>query len=1277
VQVFSSSVVPSWRNHRHDADGRLASRRSRPCRPGRGYLSTSVLVEDDCGPDATNTAPDETATTSPVDAKKQRTERSVEEQYSRKTPLEHVLLRPGMYVGPTEQLPPNHCWVLDPPPLPPLDASESGSPPGSFKMVQREYSLIPALIKVFDEILVNATDNRLRHPETCTKLDVRIDPGFADGTDPVLRRPPQIRIWNNGRGIPIQIHQEEGIYVPDLLFGHLLTGSNCDDTEKRLTGGRHGYGAKLSNIFSTCFSVETVDVQKNLRYRQTWYDNMTRAGDPQIDTPDMEHDPLEDYTCITFVPDIQRLSGNPSMLTIDDQNYAVMCRRVVDAAGCAAGKLQVFLNGVNVSMDTFSEYTQLYRKDNSPRMCFTTVGSRWSVGIGLSDSNSFEAVSFVNGMATSRGGTHVNAIVNQVAKRIQEKATKIDPSLADILTQGLIRRNLFVSCNTLIENPTFDSQMKEYLTSNPTSFGSSYTLSEKFLNNLVQTEEDGGPGIVEEVIRVAKGRQQANLFKQVGGKKSKRQLLAIPKLEDAHSAGSDGSSDCTLILTEGDSAKALAVAGLEVIGRDKFGVFPLRGKFLNVRQASVGQLSKNEEVKALIAILGLDFDKEYDTLIERKELRYGHVMLMTDQDTDGSHIKGLVINFFRHFWPKILKPAVDEPFEQPFLSSFVTPLLKANRKGSKKSIPFYSMADYNSWRNSLSGSSDDIGNWKIKYYKGLGTSTPAEAKEYFAEYDKHHRPFLWNSELDGELLDKIFDKARAADRRDWITNEYDAESSLLYDSDGVQTVSYEDFVNKEMIHFSNADNVRSLPSAVDGLKPSQRKVLFACFKRKLKSEIKVAQLSGYCAEHSAYHHGEASLQATIIGMAQDFVGSNNVNLLVPSGQFGTRLTGGEDAASPRYIFTYLSPVTRYLFPEADDVLLDYLEDDGQRIEPKYFCPILPLLLINGSQGIGTGWSTFIPQHSPSSVMDYIRRRLDHDLELPHIEPYARGFKGTIERQEKGYASVGRVKVLDNKTLLIDELPVGVWTSRYKSFLLNLQSKGHIVDFKEDHTTTKVSFRLSMKPSQLDRMEKAGLEKSLRLRSNLPLTNMHAFDRDGKIMKFETAESIADAYFPTRLSLYHDRKSVLMSQMDYTATMLRNKARFIRMVSQGEVDLIGGRISREETFSLLNRFGFHTSSQLDAIRNNNSLRVNLDDVSSTRAVFEGPLGDEDLDEDDESNDTKSSFDYLLSMPLSSLTSERIDALTKEASKKEADLRSIRDTQPEELWMNDLEKLAPHL
>jgi DNA topoisomerase II len=216
---------------------------------------------------------------------------------------------------------------------------------------------------------------------------------------------------------------------------------------------------------------------------------------------------------------------------------------------------------------------------------------------------------------------------------------------------------------------------------------------------------------------------------------------------------------------------------------------------------------------------------------------------------DGSHIKGLVINFFRYFWPKLIQPPVDQPPEEalhdpPFLASFITPLLKVTKKGKKnEAFAFYSMAEYNAWRNTLEP--DELKSWTIKYYKGLGTSTPAEAKEYFSAFVNNLRPFRWKSDSDGERLDMVFDKKRAADRRVWILDEYSDEATIVVDPKEGNAVSYEDFVNKEMIHFSHADNIRSIPSVVDGLKPSQRKVLYACFKRKLKAEIKVAQLTGY------------------------------------------------------------------------------------------------------------------------------------------------------------------------------------------------------------------------------------------------------------------------------------------------------------------------------------------------------------------------------------------------------------------------------------------------
>lgn len=812
-------------------------------------------------------------------------ELSIEEQYSRKTPLEHILLRPGMYVGPVEKSQPTPNWVPEPqPPMPDkslvpnlakdeireqtkMQSLKDTPTQENIQMIQKKVACYPALIKVFDEILVNAFDNRLRPDakQSTTQIDVIIYPGTTSSRGKKAT-PPYISITNNGKGIPVQIHKKENMYLPEMLFGHLLTGSNFDDdNQKKLTGGRHGYGAKLTNIFSREFELETLDGVRKKHYRQKWEDNMKIVHAAEIQDV-KKSGKQQDFTRVSFIPDLEKLAkGDEKLQIIPNDDYAIMCRRVLDVAGCSGGKLTVTLNGQIVPVHSFEDYARLYndksKKDESQaRMLFQKLNARWEIGVGCSKSGSFESMSFVNGMDTLRGGTHVNAVVQQVTKKIADKVGKENPELAETVTQALVRRHLSIFVNSLIENPTFDSQMKEYLTSSPSAFGSRYTLTEKFLSELCVSEKKGGPGIVEQVIRSAQGRQQAALLRHVGGtKKTRRQLLNVPKLDDAHMAGSEKSPDCTLILTEGDSAKALAVAGLEVIGRELHGVFPLRGKFLNVRDATLTQLTNNKEVKALCTILGLDFEKTYKTQNERDELRYGHIMLMTDQDADGSHIKGLIINFFRHFWPNLLRPAIDNQEGKTFLSSFVTPLIKAtNKKRKKEILTFYSISEYNSWRQSLQ--ENDIKQWNIKYYKGLGTSTQAEAKEYFRDFSNHHRPFKWESDEDGTLIDMVFEKDRASDRREWLM-QYD-DSVVLDDLEDEAAVSYEDFINKEMIHFSNADNIRSLPSVIDGLKPSQRKVLYACFKRNLKNEIKVAQLTGYCAEHTAYHHGEASLHST-------------------------------------------------------------------------------------------------------------------------------------------------------------------------------------------------------------------------------------------------------------------------------------------------------------------------------------------------------------------------------------------------------------------------------
>ena len=812
------------------------------------------------------------------------------------------------------------------------------------KIAYRQINYVPGLYKIFDEIIVNAADNKQRDP-SMTKIEVDIDQSKGS-----------IRVWNNGNGIPIALHKEHQIYVPELIFGQLLTGSNFDDNESKTTGGRNGYGAKLANIFSSKFIIETADKSRGLKYKQTFTNNMSTRADPEI-TP--HHG--EDFTCVTFFPDLIRFK----MESLDEDIVSLLCKRVYDIAGTSQGitgaKLTVVLNKKKLDIKSFESYIGMYN-GLEEAVAFEKDGIRWEIGVGVSE-GTFQQVSFVNSISTMKGGSHVNYIADQITTKLLPIVKR--KNKGEEVKANQIKNHLSVYVNALIVNPAFSSQTKEFLTTIPSFFGSTFTVSDKFMKQVEKSS------IIDNILNWAKFKQTAELKKKGGSKKSK--IVGITKLDDANFAGTAKSIDCTLILTEGDSAKALAISGLGVVGRDYYGVFPLKGKLLNVREASHQQIMKNEEIQNISKILGLTFGKVYTDL---KDLRYGHLMIMTDQDHDGSHIKGLLINFLHHFWPSLLQI-------KGFLQQFITPIVKCIK--GKKELSFYTIPEYQSWREE----NGEGKGWKIKYYKGLGTSTSAEAKEYFSNLQTHEIDFRWDEKAN-DMIDMAFAKKRVEDRKLWLLKM----AAGVHIDYKVDDISYDDFINHELILFSHADNERSIPNFMDGLKPSQRKVLFSCFKRNLRQEIKVAQLAGYISEHSAYHHGEMSLTQTIIGMAQNFVGSNNINLLSPCGQFGTRLMGGKDAASARYVFTKLEQITRCIFHPNDDPLLDYLDEDGQSIEPLYYVPIIPMALVNGSEGIGTGWSSSVPTYDPRQIIRNLRKMIAGE-ETEKMVPWFRGFTGDV------------------------------------------------------------------------------------------------------------------------------------------------------------------------------------------------------------------------------------------------------------------------------------------
>lgn len=900
--------------------------------------------------------------------------------------------------------------------------------------------------------------------------------------------------------------QKERMHVPEMIFGNLLTSSNYDDDQQKVTGGRNGYGAKLCNIFSTEFTVETIDSKSGKKYVQTWTDNMSNKGKAKITSAKGD-----DYTKVTFTPDFHKFG----MSGMDDDFEALVKRRVYDMAGTCKG-VKVVLNGERIKISSFKKYMEMYTKaiktdsllkeENSQpekQVILTDNHERWEIGFAVSD-GAFQQVSFVNSIATTSGGTHVNYIADQVVNKLMQTVKKKDKG-GVALKNHQIRNHIFLFVNCQIVNPAFTSQTKEQLTTKASQFGSKCTVSDKFLKDIAATEA------VTNIMHFAQQKADQVLKKSDGGRRTR---MNNAKLTDANKAGTRDGYKCTLILTEGDSASLLALAGRAVVNPDLFGVFPLRGKLLNVRDASIDQISKNQEIQNIKKFIGLQHKKDYQ---DARGLRYGHIMIMTDQDHDGSHIKGLLINFLQVSFPSLLKiPG--------FLMEFITPIVKVwkgDRKNPIKEISFYTMPEYEEWRQQPGNQK-----WAHRYFKGLGTSRPSDGEIYFRDLDRHLKEFHTMQEKDAELIDLAFSKKKADARKNWL-REYQPGTYLDMSA---SKISYDDFINKELILFSIADNLRSIPSVIDGLKPTQRKVMYTCFRRNLKREIKVVELAGSVSGMTAYAYGDTSLQQTIVGLAQNFVGSNNINYLEPDGNFGSRLQGGGDAASARYIYTSLSPFARKMFLPADEPLLTYNMDDGAAIEPEIYMPIVPLILINGAEGIGTGWSSSIPNYHPEDVVENLKRRMlgQSKEDMVSMKPWFRGWKGDVEDiGGDRFKFSGKIKQTGDNEVEITELPVRTWTQDFKEKLEDIikaeKVPSFIKDYTEYNTPEHIHFVIKMEDKHMKIALEKGLEDTFKLTKTMATTNLVAFDSQGRIHKYATILDIMEEFYQVRLKYYEKRK----------------------------------------------------------------------------------------------------------------------------------------------------------
>lgn len=898
--------------------------------------------------------------------------------YKRLDHVAHVYKRPDTYIGSDKKLM-REEWLYD---------------VENKQMVNVPIDFVPGCERIYLEVITNASDNVGRSRRA------GIDPGKIE----VSMSNEIISVTNYGLPIPVEMHEKEKMYVPQLIFGTLLTGSNYD--ENCHEAGKNGIGSKAANIFSKEFMVIVSDHVRHLKYTQVWNENMSIRGEPIIE----KYSGKTSSTQVVYKVDFARFGYQ---VPVGDQGgyppeaFALFARHAVDISFTT--KATVIFNGIKFDFTDIREYSRLYFGD---AVDTAIVHYQWPPGteviikkkglqvsknpgiipevelIAVDTPDSGYHVSFVNSMMTKEGGVHVNAAVKAVTDNVvsmindsilkkllkQSKGKEIDAKerRAHTVVLGDVKSHISVLLSVRVLNPSFTGQTKSYLAS-PTP---KIIIEESELKPIQNWK------LIDRLYAALEAKQFASMAKTDG---KLRRNIRLKNGTDANNAGKADRHNCVLYIAEGNSASAYAtnLAGLIPNGLDYIGILPMRGKLFNVMGKENFQIERNAEITELKKMLGLREGTDYLNPANFNSLRYGSVMIMSDSDVDGKHITGLLLNFFHCRFPSLLA--------RGFLMFYRSPIMRVTH--GKNTLKFYTQAEYEKWRDST----PNYKNWKHNYYKGLGSSSEEDVE------DDLTTPRIVKCLYDDKApaaMELAFSKGLADKRKEWIGSW---KPSLGIEDIEMQPISW--FINHEMILFSIADNDRSLPKLTDGLKESHRKILYGAHKewkistRKNEYDpLKVAQFEALVAKVSNYHHGERILGDVIVGMAQDFTSANNIAWFTKDGQFGTRLKGGKDAAETRYSHTKPQSIMAYILREEDAPILEYVSDEGKDVEPETYHPVIPMSLVNGSQGIGTGYSTFIPNHNPVDIIRWLLERLrgTPDEKLPIVLPWFFGFQGLIK-----------------------------------------------------------------------------------------------------------------------------------------------------------------------------------------------------------------------------------------------------------------------------------------
>lgn len=1163
-------------------------------------------------------------------------------------PFAHARQRPDTYIGSVATVN-KHVWICnvkidqgDESPRDEDDASEKEVPEKNNLFIKKDIRWNKGLIRLFIEGISNAIDNKWRSEKEgipMKKIDISID------MDPDSDSYGKITIWNDGAFIDVekqeftfddyrtQSSRSEQLYPAEVYFGEMLAGTNFEDNEERKTSGKNGIGGKAIAIFSSLMEVEHTDPVNGKKFYQKYENAGKKRTKPHITS----YKAKTGYTQISFIPDYEYF-GYP----VGSEDFCMLLKRYAYECAAVTG-VNVTFNGEKITVKDVTKLARLYFPDTKENCMVSLKAPNGDecviVEKGLPDTDTQEnvdCISWVNGLNTPNGGVHVDAWKEVVfdkfvrtfnaRKPIKGEKVPLKASAKEVHPYFL----MFVNSETF-KTPTFDSQTKELRTGPPVELNPN--KEKEFTNALAEAAKKmmkwNFITLLEDKLAAKADRTQGKKEKTTGVGYSKNYTPANFAGKKKHA------SKCSLFITEGLSAKTFAGSLISAMqGQDYYGALAIKGKFINSQSNTIRMVDQNEEVKQLKSVLGLRRGVVYTDL---EELNYGKIIIFTDQDDDGFHIRGLLLNFFWFGWPSLFDLKSEDGTPYLMFESFSSMVTMATwgKTGMKM---FYSNPEFENWYEK---EGKDIRGLKVKYYKGLGTHRPGDEKLYIKDTKK----IAYTLDGNEKSYMHLGFGENTSERKEWVTKDItkpgEEKKEIVMAKQIISgKMSLSKFVNDYLIIYHKMALTRAIPNMYDGFKDSQRKIYYGIssdqqVRNKLTS---METLSGIIKKNVCYHHGDISLKDTMVKMAQGFAGSNNIPLLVNDGQFGTREYGGSDAAAHRYISSCLEDISSIIFNPLDEPILQKQTENGEDAGYLHYIPIIPMILVNGANGIATGFSCNIPSYNPEDIVERMLKWLEEvesgvspfDVELEEMTPWYFGFSGTnilLSKNENQYVewdgeshpvswkSMGNLEKSTNGWWKITEYPIGLQGWSIVEYVEKLKSgepigKGKnkkslksISEYKQHNTPNTIHIEFKPTKDFIPDIDVAGNFKILQKVHSL--NNIHALDENGYPRKYSSIIDLLKDFCCKRLNAYIKRKTYWLKEYKKEYEKESDRYKFVLAVINRTL-----KMNRpvEEVYASMEEMGLRKQSNKE--------------------------------------DSEPNYSYLLSMQMGSMTVEKLAKIKKD-------------------------------